>query len=543
MNTSDPAIAEDRARPFITMWKREFKEMLAEPQTFVPVNDTPTPADLMEAAVIMGHDIPLQEMREGRQTLKRAHPSIWRANVRYYEMLRDERARDAATGNTDAAEALADEAIDALGWQGQVPKGSSLYEQFCELITKANLAALNTAMRHNAGDLEAETDSKLVREVRERQAVTAKAGETILELFERYASQRAAEKRKRADTINQDRKVIEGFAEFVGSRRKASTITDLEVRDWIDTLAVLPPNFTKMKAYRGLTLREAAKKARLEGASGLKPTTLNKYLSTLSPLFKWMKKRNYYASANPCDGLFYDVPKGSNPRPPFTTEQLNTILKSPLFTGFQGDGKEHLQGNCRADDWRYWVPLACLFTGARLGEIAQLRIEDVRKERGVWFMHIVHDESTGQTTKSGFSRAAPIHSKLIQLGFLQFHDLQVKRAATDANLAMFPELEKNARGQMSGMVGRWWRDYLKDIGIKAKKGADGFGSHSFRHTMADRLRDEAELLDDEIEVTLGHNQKTTTSGYGRLKQGTVTRLQRYFEAVRFEGVDFSPLSG
>ena len=45
--------------------------------------------------------------------------------------------------------------------------------------------------------------------------------------------------------------------------------------------------------------------------------------------------------------------------------------------------------NCRADDWRYWIPLVCLFTGARLGEIAQLRTEDVRRERGIWFMHKV----------------------------------------------------------------------------------------------------------------------------------------------------------
>jgi integrase len=158
----------------------------------------------------------------------------------------------------------------------------------------------------------------------------------------------------------------------------------------------------------------------------------------------------------------------------------------------------------------------------------------------VWFIHVRHEEETGQSTKSGLSRAAPIHSKLIELGFLAFHERQLKRAADDGNHAMFPELEKNARGQISGKVGRWWRDYLEDI--RVKNGGDGFGSHSFRHTMADRLRDEAELLDDQIEVALGHNQKTTTSGYGRLKQGTVTMLQGYFEAVRFEGVDFGVLS-
>lgn len=78
-----------------------------------------------------------------------------------------------------------------------------------------------------------------------------------------------------------------------------------------------------------------------------------------------------------------------------------------MFTGFQADGKEHITDTRRADDWRYWIPLVCLFTGARLGEVAQLRIEDVRRERGVWFIHISNDDSTGQSTKSGYSRAAP----------------------------------------------------------------------------------------------------------------------------------------
>ncbi|MBM3596224.1 MAG: hypothetical protein FJX31_10755 [Alphaproteobacteria bacterium] len=93
---------------------------------------------------------------------------------------------------------------------------------------------------------------------------------------------------------------------------------------------------------------------------------------------------------------------------------------------------------------------------------------------------------------------------------------------------------------MSAIPSRWWRKYLTKIGVKGRT-ADGVGGHSFRHTLADRLRSEAELLDDEIEVVLGHNQKTVTGGYGQLSQGTVTKFKQYLEGVRFEGVDFSHL--
>ena len=528
MHTSDRREAARRAHPFLTAWTAEFDRLRA---------DNDALPDLPTLAVSRAYGPTLEALEASRRSVPDDDSAYADHLARRAAELR-KLTRWRQDGMNGSWEAVADKIIASNNLP--IAKGGEEYGTLVEAIADATIDAYSVFNRRSAGEIEAEPRTSVVRQALGGTASPADAGETLLELFDRYAAQRSAEKRKRPDTLNQDRKVIESFAEFVGKGRKAASITDADVRDWIDTVAELPPNFRKMKAYRGLGMRDGAKKAREEGVSGPKPTTLNKYLSTLSPLFKWMRKRGYYTGSNPCDGLFYDIPKSSNPRPPFTTEQLNTILKSPLFTGFQADGKEHLKGNCRADDWRYWIPLVCLFTGARLGEVAQLRTEDVRKERGVWFIHVRNDESTGQSTKSGLSRAAPIHSKLIDLGFLAFHKRQLERAERDGNHALFPELERNERGQISGKVGRWWRDYLEHIGLK--NGGDGFGAHSFRHTMADRLRDEAELLDDQIEVALGHNQKTTTSGYGRLKQGTVSMLKGYFEAVRFEGVDFSALA-
>ena len=103
----------------------------------------PSLVELEEAAVAIGHDLPLEEMAEGRKSLRGVGPSLWAANVRYYELLRAERARDAATGNVEAVAEMADEAIETIGWN--IPKNSKQYEQLCEEITKANLAALSVA--------------------------------------------------------------------------------------------------------------------------------------------------------------------------------------------------------------------------------------------------------------------------------------------------------------------------------------------------------------------------------------------------------------
>lgn len=383
--------------------------------------------------------------------------------------------------------------------------------------------------------------SPLVRAASDRKASRAVAGEGVSELYERYAAQRLAEGRQRPDTVNQGRKVIALFTEFVGLNRSLSSIQPADVREWRNAIASLPPAFRKRKENEGLLIRDASKRAAAQGLKGITSNTVNKYLSTVSPLFDWARQEGY-VDRNPCDGLFYDLQKakksGKGRRPPFDQQQINNIMLSPLFTGFMKDGKEWKPGDCRADDWRFWIPLVCLFTGARIGEIAQLRIDDVREEDGIHYLWIKDDEVTGQTTKSGHCRPAVIHSKLQSIGFLAFVGRQRTRAAKDLDGRLFPDLKPDARGQIGTMPSRFWRTYLTRIGIKS--GRDGYGSHSFRHGLADQLRI-AGYLDDEIEVALGHNQVSVTAGYGQLRQGTVKRIAAMIESMKFDGMDFSHL--
>ena len=73
-----------------------------------------------------------------------------------------------------------------------------------------------------------------------------------------------------------------------------------------------------------------------------------------------------------------------------------------------------------------------------------------------------------------------------------------------------------------------------------KAGADGLGTHSFRHTLADELR-KVDYLDEHIAIALGHAFKTVTSGYGRLKQGTVRMQFEMIQRAAFLGVEFDHL--
>ncbi len=82
----------------------------------------------------------------------------------------------------------------------------------------------------------------------------------------------------------------------------------------------------------------------------------------------------------------------------------------------------------------------------------------------------------------------------------------------------------------------------KRIDVKSNKvGGDGLGAHSFRHTIVDWFREEAELFDTGIGVALGHTVKSVTSGYGQGQPGTVNRLRKMFELVQFDGVKLEHL--
>lgn len=438
-------------------------------------------------------------------------------------------------------EAMADRMIVEHGLS--LEKGTSDYNDYVRDLATMTIDAVDTFLRRAEGELDATPRTAIVRDEKERAAAKAKSGESIMELFEKLAGEALELDLLRPDTVNQNRKVLQMFAEFVGVDRAIDSITPLEVCEFRDARRDVPPKWSMKRDFRGLTLRQAAEKARSLTLPKTSYVTVNRELSTISPLFTWLAEMPRWAGlANPCAGLFKKDVKGKKPRPPFETEALNRLLVSPLFTGFRADGEEHLQGEVHADDWRRWIPLTAMFTGARAGEIAQLRVCDVCKERGKWFIHMKEDAKAGLHVKNRKSRAVPVHNKLEAMGFIAFAERRREGAGSE-EAALFPDLIKNERDQVGAVPSEWFRDYLVAIGLKDHRvqGGDGFGLHSFRHTLADRLRSEAELLDHEAAIFFGHDQSSTTAGYGRIPQGTVKKLSGWLDAVTWEGVDFTPL--
>lgn len=78
-----------------------------------------------------------------------------------------------------------------------------------------------------------------------------------------------------------------------------------------------------------------------------------------------------YVAANYAEGLTITRKgKESEERAAYSTEDLMKLVRSPL-TGFRETKPE-----------RFWIPLLGLYTGARLNELCQLHLEDVKEADG-----------------------------------------------------------------------------------------------------------------------------------------------------------------
>jgi integrase len=178
----------------------------------------------------------------------------------------------------------------------------------------------------------------------------------------------------------------------------------------------------------------------------------------------------------------------TNKRRPWTQDELLKLFDQPLHKAYK------LPTNSKAGkDAAYWIPLLGLYTGARLGELAQLRVIDVHIDGSVPMLSIT-SQGDGQRvkTKAGL-RSIPIHSELIRLGFLDF----VEKAKKGSNDSFWPDLPKR-EGKPGGYFSHWFSEYRNSLGFDK---APDF--HCFRHTVRTQMA-EAGIPEAVIDTLVGH---------------------------------------
>lgn len=420
-----------------------------------------------------------------------------------------------------------------------LPVGSVLYLEFEQMLMRAEIEAAQRYVEYDRANFSGTpTDPMLTtpyvepaHESKAKPTTTARAGETLMDLYEKYAIHKSARVTK--DTIEQRRKVVLRFSEYVGHNKKPSNILKTEAGTWRDDLYHWPLHANQKLAFKGKAFKDVIKANESVGHPTISVPTIISYVGDVSTYFDWLEREGHIP-VNIVAGLAPEKEIGEQKVLPFTTDEMREFFNAPIYTGCMGT--ENIatltqKGPAHIRDWRFWLPLIALYSGARQGEIAQLETKDIQNEKGIWFIHINNSgEDKRKSVKSAYAkRSIPIHSQLEKIGFLNF---VAERKHSEATY-LFPDLERDNKEQF-GAVSKFFGKYLIRIGIK-EKGNREKTFHSFRHGFTDELR--KEYSEDQFKPLLGHSGRSVTGGYGTGETYSVAKRKIMIETVEYDGLN------
>ncbi len=252
---------------------------------------------------------------------------------------------------------------------------------------------------------------------------------------------------------------------------------------------------------------------RLLGGASAK-TVKDSDLAGLKTVFGWavMNRRMH---SNPAEGLTIKVGKSRKLRSKgFYDREASAILKHARNSA-AGRAAPKLALAKR------WVPWLCAFTGARVGEMLQLRKEDVRREGKDWVVHVTPEAGPVKTDEA---RDVVLHLQIIEEGFPEFYErssrgyLFIDPKAGDLGVR---KAVKTARNKVNAFV----REVVKDPNVDP--------SHGWRHRFK-TIGIEQEVAMRVLDAIQGHAPRNASEDYG-----DVTIAAKAKAVDRFPNIDVS----
>lgn len=217
-------------------------------------------------------------------------------------------------------------------------------------------------------------------------------------------------------------------------------------------------------------------------------------LSGLKTLFGWAVT-NRRLPSNPAQGITIKLGKRKLTRAKgFTDEEAKALLKA---------ADAHQRGSEQPTTFagKRWVPWLCAYTGARVGEVAQLRKQDVRKEGEHWVIHITPEAGTVKTDQA---RDVVLHEHLVAKGFPEF-----AQGCKEGHLFLSPPKKgKAVRGPLRGLKNR-----LAEFARETVEDRRVMPNHGWRHrfkTVARSVGMDSRVVD----AIQGHAARTAGDDYG-----------------------------
>jgi integrase len=249
-------------------------------------------------------------------------------------------------------------------------------------------------------------------------------------------------------------------------------------------------------------------------------TVATAWRTALKTVFAWgvLEKA---VDSNPFPQVRISVPRKNVERETkaFDALEVKTILLAALKCD---DTKSFTERACR------WVPWICAYTGARAGEITQLRAGDIQERDGVYFARLT--PSAGKM-KNRKARTVPLHEHLIMQGFLNFVEKSkgqplFYQAANPAKAKADGRPRQSPAERMRSQVGTW----VRSLGITDPEVSP---NHAWRHTfkaMAARVGIDERYSD----AITGHVPPTTGRKYTTPTPEDLSEAMRKFPRYKLD---------
>ncbi|WP_226575134.1 site-specific integrase [Acuticoccus sediminis] len=311
---------------------------------------------------------------------------------------------------------------------------------------------------------------------------------SLSETVEAYLGENRRAATWTSKTAEKKRVALELLKDLTGSDRPVASVSRKDAQEVKKLLLELPTNRNKRPETRNLSARDAAKVA---GLPKLDTVTVNSYLSIYQSLFRWAVDNGYCTEPLFAGMRVGKAPSGAPARTAFSPVALQTIYRELV----------HNPAGLVRKESHKWASLIGMFSGARLNEICQLDVKDVRQQDGIWVFDITDEgDDTKRLKTAAGKRKVPVHDELLRLGLLDF----VNTAPAGGRL--FPDYTYCPQNGHGRSLSRWFnQQFTPGLGIKSKSHV----FHSFRHTIVTRLA-QAGVAEPVYQSIVGHERQGVT---------------------------------
>lgn len=352
-----------------------------------------------------------------------------------------------------------------------VDENSPEFRALCSSVLKVNIAVFETELKRLKGSVEDTVLPSFASQDSRSHGAQQPKVPRLEQIVEKYLHHNESKGAWNADYIEENHNRLAMFVEWTGNPRLDS-ITYEMVEDYRNNcLSKLPVRQGGSKKFAGLTLKQLVD---LKDIPRISTKTINKAMNIVEAFFGFAHKRGFI-TVNPAVDLSIPIRVDArDERDAFTSDGLRRVFSLPHY---DNQSKLRVDAKVKPYHCHFWIPLLGLYTGARLEELAGLRVEDVKYAEGIHYLQIVPHELRRLKTASS-RRIVPLHPFIAK--DCKFVDFVSTKPHREGGLVFGELLGLRQNDRLGHIISKWFSRAIRKVGV-----SESF--HSFRHTFISNL--------------------------------------------------------